>query len=308
MYPINSMEYEKQFWNAMRGKNPAYNGLEQGRHPLTSSYIVPTANSKKLMESIRRENIFRTLATNVTATGSDFTVQVCDAKDIATWLGDDSLNTYYDGIDEFTRLPVKAHRLGTIVRIHEDFLADMTFDIESYLTTAFGKRIGHTEEDAFINGTSVDMPTGILAENGGADIGVTASALTYDDVIRLYFTLDKEYRKNGVWLMNDETALILRTLKDDSGNYLWNQNDNTILGKSVYISNYMPSAETGSKPIAFGDLSYYWVIQRFPFTVRAMKELYAANQQVGYLGYEHLDAKLIRPEAVKVMQMTNTTA
>lgn len=304
MHQINSMEYEKKFWNAMRSKNSAYDGLEKGRHPLTSSYTLPTTNSKKLAEGIKQENIFRTIATNLTAIGSDFTIQTCDAKDIATWLGSDSLNTYYDGIDEFQRIPIKVHRLGTIVRIHEDFLADMTFDIENYLTTSFGKRIGHTEEDAFINGTGVDMPTGILAENGGADIGATTSVLTYDEVIRLYFSVDKEYRKDGVWLMNDETALALRTMKDDYGNYLWNQLDDTILGKKVYISNYMPSAEEGKKPIAFGDFSYYWVIQRFPFTVRAMKELYAAHQQVGYLGYEHLDAKLIRPEAIKVMQMT----
>lgn len=179
-------------------KNPTYDGLGQGRHLLTSSYIVPTANSKKLMEGICRESIFRTLATNVTATGSDFTVQVCAAKDITTWLGDDSLNTYYDGIDKFTRLAVKVHRLGIIVRIHEDLLADITFDIESYLTTAFGNRIGRAKEDAFINGTGVHMPTGILAESGGADIGAKTSTLTYDDVIRLYFAVGKEYRKNGV--------------------------------------------------------------------------------------------------------------
>ena len=70
------------------------------------------------------------------------------------------------------------------------------------------------------NGTGVNMPTGILAETGGADIGMTANALTYDDVIRLYFSAKPEYRRNGVWLMNDETALMLRSLKDNSGQYL----------------------------------------------------------------------------------------
>lgn len=304
MYQINSMEYEKQFWNAMRGTNPTCKDLEQGRHPLTSSYTLPTANGKKLMEGIKRENIFRTLATNLTATGSDFTIQTCDAKDIATWLGDGFLNGYYDGIDEFKRIPVKVHRLGTIVRIYEDFLADMTFDIEDHLTASFGKRIGHAEEDAFINGTGVEMPTGILADTGGAEIGVTADAITYEDVVKLFFSLGKEYRKNAVWLMNSETALALRTLKDDGGNYIWNHTNDTILGKRVIISEYMPSAAAGAKPIAFGDLSYYWIIQRSPFTVRAMKELYATNHQVGYLGYEHLDAKLIRSEAIKVMEMT----
>ena len=48
--------------------------------------------------------------------------------------------------------------------------------------------------------------------------------------------------------MNDETALKLRTLKDSSGNYLWNHSDGTIMGKRVYISNYMPSEAACNKP------------------------------------------------------------
>lgn len=58
MYPINSLEYEKQFWNAMRGKNPAYDSLTQGRHQLTSSYTLPTANSKKFTEVIKKGEYF----------------------------------------------------------------------------------------------------------------------------------------------------------------------------------------------------------------------------------------------------------
>ena len=53
--------------------------------------------------------------------------------------------------------------------------------------------------------------------------------------------------------MNDKTALVLRKLKDNDGNYLWNQENDTILGKQVIISEYMPDIETGTKPIAFGD-------------------------------------------------------
>ena len=32
MYHINSTEYERSFWDAMKRKNPTYNGLSQGRH------------------------------------------------------------------------------------------------------------------------------------------------------------------------------------------------------------------------------------------------------------------------------------
>ena len=63
----------------------------------------------------------------------------------------------------------------------------------------------------------------------------------------------------------------------------------------------MPDASLNEKPIAFGDFSYYWIVQRMPLTVRVMTEKYMLYQQIGYLGYEHLDAKLIRSEAVKVV-------
>ena len=46
-------------------------------------------------------------------------------------------------------------------------------------------------------------------------------------VIKLYFSLDKKYRRKAVRVMNDDTALKLRTLKDSSGAYLWNHADNT---------------------------------------------------------------------------------
>ena len=40
-----------------------------------------------------------------------------------------------------------------------------------------------------------------------------------------------------------------------------------ILGKQVIISEYMPDIEIGTKPIAFGDFSYYWVVGRKPVSV-----------------------------------------
>lgn len=38
--------------------------------------------------------------------------------------------------------------------------------------------------------------------------------------------------------------------------------------------------------------------------IKVLKELLARNGQIGYLAHERLDAKLIRPEAVKVLAIT----
>ena len=78
-----------------------------------------------------------------------------------------------------------------------------------------------------------------------------------------------------------------------------------ILGKQVIISEYMPDIETGTKPIAFGDFSYYWIVGRKPVTVRTLLEKFVLYDQIGYLAFEFLDGKIVRNEAIKVIQMAD---
>ncbi len=294
-YQVESIEYEREFWNATRGKKPSMT-LDAGRHNMTGTFKLPTVSIKKYKAALLEENPFRSIATIINAPGTDRTIRTYDAEDIATWLGEGVLE-FYDGVDNFRTIPMENHRLGTIIRLTDDFTSDERFDIQKYLVSSFAKRIGRTEEDAFVNGDGIDKPTGILTT---AEVGRETSSITYEDIVSLYFSVDKQYRKNGIWMMNDETAQTLRTLKDEGGNYIWNHNTDTIMGKRVVISNAMPATD---KPIAFGDFSYYWIVQRLSLTVRPLTEKYALRQQIGYLGYEHLDAKLIRPEAIKVLQI-----
>jgi HK97 family phage major capsid protein len=216
------------------------------------------------------------------------------------------MTTIPESADGFKQIAANSYKLAAISKIKNSFVGDNNFNIEAYLENEFSRRFGRAEEDAFINGTGIDAPTGILNTTGGGEVGVTTEEgvdLSYDDVIKLYFSLKPEHRRNAVWLMNDETAFYLRTLKDANGNYLYNNVDDTILGKPVYYSNYMPSIESGKSPIAFGDFSFYWIIQRQPLTIARLTELYAVNYETGFLGFERLDGKLIVSEAVKLIKM-----
>ncbi len=87
------------------------------------------------------------------------------------------------------------------------------------------------------------------------------------------------------------------------GTSLWRGSPETLIGKPVVISSAMPSMAPGVKPVAFGDFSWYWIVVRFPLTVRILDELFALQDHRGYLAYEFLDGKLIRSEAAKVLQL-----
>lgn len=103
------------------------------------------------------------------------------------------------------------------------------------------------------------------------------------------------------------TVKAIRKLKDGNGQYLWQPSlvagqPDTLLGKAIHTSTFMPTIAGGSKTIAFGDYKYYWIADRQTRVFKRLGELYAVNGQVGYLGYQRVDGKLVLPEAVKVLQ------
>lgn len=302
-----SPEYDKHFWNAMRGHNNSFGELSMGYNAGTGLYAMPNSSDNKYMAALEKESLLRSIGTVIKAYGSGYRILAKDSSDIAQWVAENDAVPIYDGIDDFTINTVNSWKLAALVKMDEAFIQDASFNIENYLIKRFAKNFGRAENNAFINGTGNEMPTGILNATGGAEIGATVENISYDDVMALYFSVKPEYRKNAVWLMNDKTALALRTLKDRAENYLWRDSDNTILGKKVVVSEFMPDTALGSKPIAFGDFSYYWVIGRKPIGVCTLSEKFAALNQLGYLAYEFLDGKLIRSEAIKVLQIKGVT-
>ena len=300
---IEGRDYENHFWNAMRGK-PGHKEFITKGESVTGAFILTPEGQDKYMTAIKQESLFRNLATDIQVYDHDYRIKTVNSEDVAVWVPEGGTIPLSDGMGDFGDITLASHKLAVFLKLEDTLVRDPFFKIEDYLVKRLAKNFGRAEDNGFINGTGENMPTGILVETGGAEVGVTTNALTYDDVIKLFFSVKPEYRKHGTWLMNDETALALRTLKDDAGQPIWNQSNDTILGRKVYISEFMPGAESGSKPIAFGDFSYYWIVRRRPVSVRTLTEQFAMVDCVGYLAYEFLDGKLIRPEAIKVMQMT----
>ena len=213
--------------------------------------------------------------------------------------------------ETFGQKHIGAHKLTALIKVSEELLNDSAFDLEDYFRREFARRISNAEELAFITGDGNGKPTGLFSNDEGAELGLTtasATEITADEVINLYYSLRSPYRKKAVWLLNDSTINAIRLLKDKNGQYLWQPAlkegaPDTLLGRPVYTSVAVPSIGAGQKVMAFGDLKYYWIGDREGISFRRLNELYATTGQVGFLATKRVDAKLILPEAIKVMQM-----
>lgn len=309
----SSAEYQKAFWNAMRtrsgeGLDPVIKNALQIGTDTEGGYLVPDEFERTLIEALDEENIFRKLANVISTSSGDRKIPVVASKGTASWIDEEGAIPESD--DSFGQVSIGAYKLGTMIKVSEELLNDNVFNLENYIAREFARRIGNKEEDAFFTGDGSGKPTGILAATGGAQIGVTAAsatAITVDEILDLFYSLKSPYRNKSVFVMNDATIKAIRKLKDGQGQYIWQPSlqagtPDTILNRPVYTSSYVPTIAASAKSIIFGDFGYYWVADRQGRVFKRLNELYAATGQVGFVATQRVDGKLILPEAIKVLQ------
>lgn len=184
-------EYDIEFWNAMRNKEVREDILAKGRDISTGTYSMPNVAAGKVMSEIEKESDFRKIATVIRAYKTGYKIFAKDCKDKAAFVAEGATIPVYKGAGDFHENTIGSHKLASIVTLDEDFVCDAGFNIEKYLTEKLGKCFGKAEDNAFVNGTGEDEPTGILHDRNGAEVGMATSNLTYDDVISLYFSVEK---------------------------------------------------------------------------------------------------------------------
>lgn len=303
-------EYQRAFWKAMRNKNAfdVQNALQVGTDS-EGGFLVPDEFERTLVEALQTENIFRQLARVIYTASGDRKIPVVASKGTASWV--DEEGQIPDADDAFGQVTISAFKLATMIKVSEELLNDSFFNLESYIAREFGRRIGTKEEEAFFIGNGTGKPTGIFNATGGATVGVTAAsstAITVDEIIDLYYALKSPYRRSAVFVTNDATVKAIRKLKDGAGQYLWQPSvqagtPDTILNRPLKTSSYVPTMASGTKTLAFGDFSYYWIADRQGRSFQRLNELYAATGQVGFRATQRVDGKLVLAEAIQVLQM-----
>ena len=305
-----SSQYKAAFWKAMKNKHSfeVQNALQVGTDS-EGGYLVPDEFERSLIQALEEENLFRQLAQIITTSSGDKKIPVVSSKGTASWVDEEGAIPESD--DAFGQVIIGAYKLATMIKVSEELLNDSVFNLEQYIAREFARRIGAKEEEAFFVGNGTGKPTGIFNATGGASLGVTAAsaaALTFDEIVDLFYSLRLPYRKNADFVANDSTVKAIRKLKDGNGQYLWQPSvrvgePDTLFNRPLKTSAYVPEIGAAAKTIAFGDFSYYWVADRQGRSFQRLNELFAATGQVGFKATQRVDGKLILAEAVKVLQM-----
>lgn len=302
----NSAEYKEALDVMLRRGGAAvidpriHNALQVGTNS-EGGYVVPQEFETTLLEALQDINEVRQWC-NVISTASQHHIPVESTLGAAAWTAEEAAFNESDAA--FNRVTLNDYKATTIIKVSEELLKDSMFDMQGYLARNFGKRFGILEEAAFVAGDGSSKPSGIVPGSSLGKTAAGAAAITTDELIDLYHSLSRPYRKNAVWLMADATAKMIRKLKDTTNQYLWQPGlvagqPDTLFGRPVIVSDSVPAATTGLKSVVFGDLSYYTIADRQGVTVQRLNELYAATGQVGFRAFKRTDGKVTLSSAIK---------
>jgi len=171
-------------------------------------------------------------------------------------------------------------------------------------------KFGISQEKAFMTGSGANQPLGIFTASPAGiptsrdvSTGNGATAPTFDGLISAKFGLKGQYWTKAEWLFHRDVLAVVAKLKDGEGQYLWRESvragePDRLLNLPVMMSEYAPNTLTASQYVGMlGDFSNYWIADAVDLAVQRLTELYAEQNQTGFIGRLECDGMPVLPEA-----------
>ena len=298
-------ELNREERHLLRGTNPQTTSDTAGGYTIPEGWTGELDWAKQFIGEV--ESVARVFST---ATGNTLPIpKVNDTATDAALQTEGSATTVADMT--FGNTDLSAYTYSTLVKVSKQLLQDEEVNLIGYLTELLGQRIARATNAALTTGDGSSKPNGIITAATVGKTAASATAITHEELIDLYYSVDPAYRMGNscYYMMNDAVHAAVRKLgltAAENFNPITFANDGTmfILGKEVKINQDMASAiSTGNKTILFGDFSGYAVRVAGGINVLRMDERYADELNVGFIAYKRVDGDLISAGApLKVLQ------
>jgi HK97 family phage major capsid protein len=257
-------EKQNLFYKAVFGNSEAKTAVEYMNTTVSGDggYTVPDEMFGELLNFLAEDTVIRANAK---------VIQNCPAHLDITYMA--TLPTSYFRAEAakkrvskvtFGQMALTPYSLTCVVPLTNELRQDSAFDIEAEVTGAMRESISQKEDEVFVVGDGDGKPTGIETYYSAYPAARKVTAVDYaglaDRIIAASTRLQQRYRGAAKWYMSTDQLEAVRTLKDKSNRYLF-QDDLTgefvgrIQGKPVVVNDNFTN-------IWFGDLKGYFIGQR----------------------------------------------
>lgn len=194
-----------------------------------------------------------------------------------------------------------------------ELIQDSAIDVIAFVVNRLAERIARIQNTHFTVGAGTTLPDGVIPRSGTGKTGTTGQTLTviYDDLVDLKHSVNRAYRKNAKFMLNDLSVAVVSKLKDTTGRPIWVPGDSegitggtpdTLLGFPVVTNDDVAVMAANAKSIAFGDFSKYIIrdVANSASIRRFDDSPFALLGQVGFCGWQRSGGNLVDTNAVKL--------
>ncbi len=288
-----------------------HRALSQGSAP-DGGFLVPREQFINILLKFVDDNVFiRQLATVYKLEKA----QSLGYPSLDTDMSDADWTSEVGSVTEDTAMKVGKRELAPtmlakLAKISMKLLQNAAVPADALVLQRLAYKFAVTEEKAFLTGTGAGQPLGLFTASSlgvptSRDVSTdnTTSAFTLDGLKNAKYSVKGQYHPRGSWLFHRDAVKMLSKLKGTSNEYIWEPSvkvgdPDQLLGNRIYMSEFAPNTfTTGLYVGLFGDFSFYHIAEGMSFGVQRLDELYAANNQVGFIGRQEIDGMPALSEA-----------
>ena len=285
-------------------------------------YTVPVEIESSINHALRAISPIRAIAGNRQVSSSVYRKPFAIAGFPAGWVGETDVRPQ-TLTPQLAEMAFPTMELYAMPAASPHLLDDSAVNIDQWIADEVRITFAQQEGAAFINGTGVNTPKGFLAypavDNASWSFGNIGTIKTgtagafpatnpFDKLIDLIHAVKAGYRANGTFVMNRATQSLVRKMKDQIGDYLWQPSTTpgvppTLMGYPVAEAEDMPDVATDSLAVAFGDFQRgYLVVDRIG--IRVLRDPYTAKPYVLFYTTKRVGGGVQDFEAIKLLKFS----
>lgn len=278
-------------------------------------FVLPDIIQDEIIRNVVLISPVRGAARVMQTSSNNVKIPVVTAQTAAAWTSETGTRSVSTN-PQFGMKDIPTHECYALMLFSRQLLEDSFFDMEKEMSFEFSQQFAKLEGTAFVSGTGVGQPLGLLNDPNilnatNTFTSASSGVLAADDLIGAVhnFKAFAYYMANAQWIFNLKTLGVIRKLKDSQNRYLWEPglslaDPPMILNMKYIVAPDMPDVATSAYAVAFGDWQRaYRIVDRTQIAVQRLEELYATSAQIGVIAYKRVGAQTVLSEAAYAIQI-----
>jgi HK97 family phage major capsid protein len=310
----SSADYFKLIWHQNQNNRDAKQQAQLGRVRNAFSSTVPSEGGFLIPEQLRSDLLRVSLETSIVRPRARVIPMETLRVPIPAIDATSNVSSVYGGIvgywteegaaltqsqASFGRVVLDAKKLTAYTEVPNELLSDSLLSFQAIIDQIYPEALSFYEDYAFLRGTGVGEPLGVLNGSGLVTFDRAAgSAIAYADVIGMYARMLPSSLNRAVWVASIDTLPTLASMTVSGATIpLWLTGGQaidgiptTLLGRPLIFTEKVPGV-AAAQCLSFIDFGFYLLGDRQVMSAQSSEHYKFGNDMTAYRIIERVDGR-----------------